>query len=204
MRKLLAVFAVSSIGLFADTFDFTTLGGTFTGLGSSFSLTSTNGVTGTFSQNVNGLQRIDQSNGWTGNFLPGTPLVWTAGTNGPVTLLFSRTVSNFSIGIQADFYGDYTGQLEVYNSSNMLLGTVSVNGVSGPAADGSQAVLSFSGSGIRSVRFGVPVAAGGIQDFAFSAPTLNAATGVPEPSSAFILMAGLAASATWIRRRRHQ
>ena len=204
MRKLLAVFAVSSIGLFADTFDFTTLGGNFTGLGSSFSLTSTNGVTGTFSQNVNGLQRIDQSNGWAGNFLPGTPLVWTAGTNGPVTLLLSRAVSNFSIGIQADFYGNYTGQLEVYNSSNMLLGTVSVNGVSGPAADGSQAVLSFSGSGIRSVRFGVPVATGGIQDFAFSAPTFNVATGVPEPSSAFILMAGLAASATWIRRRRHQ
>jgi len=204
MRKLLAVFAVSSIGLFADTFDFTTLGGNFTGLGSSFSLTSTNGVTGTFSQNVNGLERRDQGNGWNGNFLPGTPLVWTGGTNGPVTLLFSQAVSNFSIGVQGNNYGNYTGQLEVYNSSNVLLGTVSVNGVSSSAADGSQAVLSFSGSGIRSVRFGVPVAVDLAQDFAFSAPTFAAATGVPEPSSAFILMAGLAASATWIRRRRHQ
>ena len=200
-RLLLTIFALATAGLRADTFDFSGLGPENTVVTNPVSITSTGGVVGNFSQVANSFQRRDQSSGWSGAFLNGTPLLWTSGANGPVTLSFSSLVSNFSIGVQQNAGGTYTANLLVYNNANALIGNVSVSAFSSFTGSGSNAVLSFAGTGIKSVQFSL---SSGPQNFAFSAPTFTAATGVPEPSSAFILMAGLAASATWIRRRRHQ
>lgn len=189
---LLAAFAVTSIGLHADTFDFTQLvGGQFGEVTNPLSLTSTvGGVTGTFSKPSDPFYRFTSAPGVPG-FTPGTPLLY-AGPPALLRLSFSEDVSNFSIGLLPEWTRPDTLELLVFNAANVQIGTASVNFA------GSAGVLSFGGSGIRSVEFRL----GSSDQFFFAAPTFDSASSsVPEPGSFAVLFVGLAGAA-FARRRK--
>ncbi len=62
---------------------------------------------------------------WTGTgFTAGHSLLWTSdagnGSNGPVTLNFSKSIAGAGTYIQADMPGPFTAQIQVYNGSTSL------------------------------------------------------------------------------------
>jgi hypothetical protein len=74
------------------------------------------------------LQRLDQNNGWEGNFAPGTPLLWNVDAGFGITqsavfrVTFSAPVQGAGVQIQPDFFGAFGASAAAYNASNQQLG----------------------------------------------------------------------------------
>jgi hypothetical protein len=101
-------------------------------------------IVGTFNgntvevSNVGGaMERLDEGNGWGGNFDFGETLLWTHGANGPMTLQFVNPVSSVGFDIQDVNFGRFLGILHVYDTSNSLLGSLYLQGLSNSLENGS-------------------------------------------------------------------
>lgn len=178
------------------------LGSVYTNVSNPFTINSTiGGLSANVSQaGASSFQRRDQGNGWGGNFGGGAQLLWTAGGNGPMSLLFNNAISAFGTQIQADFYGSFTAYISAYDAGNNLLGSFSANGNSNGAGNNSALFVGVSStSGISRVELNVNTGNG---DFAINDVRLDS-TSTPEPASFVLFGTGLAALG-FVRRRRNK
>lgn len=188
--------------------DWGVLGGSFTAVPQPFT-TAVPGIPG-LSVDVSqtgsaNFERRDQGNGWAGNFGAGEELLWTQGTNGPMTFDFSNSIQGFGAQIQADFFGPFTAEISAYDALNNLLGTFQVLGNSTSAGDDSAIFIGVlsSSADIARIVLGVPIANFGPQDFAINGPRVQAdgITAIPEPGTMMLLGSGIAAVVARARRK---
>jgi hypothetical protein len=154
--------------------------------------------------------RLDQSNGWYGNFRPFEQLLWTY-YGGAITLDFGATrLQALSVQIQPDLYGEYTALLEVFDSTGALITQTTRSGESHSLGDGSAVTLNIAGAAFHSVRISL-LEGGDPSSFAVGTvlfesvrPVLEPplmpsmagmvlnASAVPEPSTVALLLTGAA------------
>lgn len=164
-----------------------------------FALT-TGGVTLTFAADNNGKLRRDDS-GSTLAFAPGTSLIQTnngtpfPGTpnDGPLTITFSKPVSEFSVLTQDSYFDQETFNFTTF-SGGTNVGTFSVGPLdnSNPAGPGQSAFLgAFYAPGITSVKISsLSSQPTGSNDF-FAGPVTIGTAVVPEPSGLASMAGGL-------------
>jgi hypothetical protein len=171
------------------------LGPLFTSVPNPSNFNSNNGLPMSVSMpGVQPFQRLDQNNGWGGNFAPGDALLFTNFSAGPITITFSQPVTGAGAQIQQNQYGAFTATLQAFDSLGNPIGNF--NGTSNGNADNSAifvGALSDSAN-ISSIVFSVP---GNPSGFAINRLDI---VGVPEPATLGLL--ALAAPAI-LRRRRH-
>lgn len=83
------------------------------------------------------LTRVDQGDGWDGNFAPGDELILNGGLGGPVLIEFDRPVFGIGANLQEDFFGPFTGVIEVFDAGGGLIERFIREGESNGNADGS-------------------------------------------------------------------
>ncbi len=148
----------------ADLVDWGQLGADLSTSSSPQSFISTNGVTGTVSDNAT-LERVDQnavpgvfSNSfWNGNFAPGDHLLWNQDNGNLFTLTFSTPQSQVGAQIMTNVFGPFTGQISAYDSSSNLLGAFTEAGDSEFTTDDSAIYIGVAstGSDISRITFGL-------------------------------------------------
>lgn len=196
-----------------DSIQWDVLGTSGTSLSRSFSLNTVLGhnvdVRGQFSS-----LRLDQGDGWSGDFLNGSQLLASDGN-----FLFEINPDGLFQGaglqIDAEYLGDYTAKMVAFDSNGGVLGTVTGQGTSTGSADDSALFLGFLSDAIDVDRFVVRLtsAAARLDQFAINHVNLvfdaNALPGpiapVPEAKNA-ALMGGLALliAGAWRRARSRQ
>ena len=127
-----SVSQVSLGGLGAnDVVDWTTLGKTPGALlTTSFSASSTNGVSVQSSETGGRFAIAEQSMGWSGHFPANTIIINDQFPSTPVTFTFSTPVKGFGLTVDCAFAGSFTGTISVYNGAT-LLGTYTSPSTSG-------------------------------------------------------------------------
>ena len=173
-----------------DSVNWSQLGAPLSTVGSILA-TSVNGV-GVTSPQGGEVFTENSTSAWQGNFLPGESVIWTV-TASTLTLNFSQGVSEVGAQIEPNFYGDFAGQIQIYDGGT-LLGTFTENGVSAASNDGSAIFWGaddLTGADITSVVFSTGGSSNG-----FAIGNLNLGDSVntvatPEPSSLLLLGIGL-------------
>jgi len=177
----------------------TTLGPEFTQVNNPFTVNSTGGVSVTGSQAVaSNFERRDQSSGWSGNFAPGAHLIWTFGSNGPLTLDFSNTSTITAAGaqIQANNFGTFTAQIEALAANGTVLASFTENGNSTSTADNSAIFIGIQATGGDSfdkIRFSI-APPNQAQDFAIGQLNFQVSaplSAVPAPAGVVLFAIGL-------------
>ncbi|MGH7867165.1 MAG: hypothetical protein ACREP9_05920, partial [Candidatus Dormibacteraceae bacterium] len=172
-----------------DAVNWGQLGTPGTMFGSPFAATSTNGVviTGNYALPGGG-EVVQEGFNWLGNFNVGDNIIWTTTSpgNGPLSLSSSTGLSEIGGQIQADFYGNFTAQIQAWNGST-LLGTFTEDGVSNGNEDGSAIFLGvqdLTGANITTIDYSLTSCVLDCTDFAVNQLSLVAGgtTGTPEPA----------------------
>ena len=192
-----------------DTIDWTSqLGPAHTVVNSPANVTSVGGLNATVTSDGGGpvLERLDETppagGGWNGNFAPGTELLWDQGIGPDITITFSQPVFGAGAQIQADFFGNFTAEITVYDTLGNVLGTFTENGTSNANEDGSAIFIGAldTTADIGKIRFDLTAAFAFPNDFAIGPLALNDRV-VPEPATLGLM--GLAlAGLGWSRRRK--
>jgi hypothetical protein len=195
-----------------DTVDWGQLGPAFTPLTTPENWTSTGalytgqvGITGSLIGTQN-FERLDQGNGWSGNFLPGDHLLWNEGAYLQTGIDIGVLFNNFSFGggaqIQADFFGPFTATLTAFDGLGNLIGTTVLAGNSTSAGDGSAIFIGFqsSSANVAFLNFNVVDQYGG-DSLAIDTLTIYGSGSTPEPTSLLLLGSGLVAAVAYGRRR---
>lgn len=182
-----------------DTISWGQLGTSFTNVSPGASVTSTNGLHATVSDDTGGqMQRRDEGNGWAGSFAPGTQLLWNQDNVGAIIVNFLTPVSAAGALIQSDYYGNFTATVTTNDGSSF-----NVNGAASGCDCGSNpflGVLSDSAN-ITSVRF-TEADDYASNDFAIGPLQLmDGVSGVPEPATWGMMLIGFGAIGGAMRRR---
>jgi hypothetical protein len=153
--NVIGITSIAELGANSDSFDWRQLGGAFKVLQGPQTVVS-RGLSAVVANPVSdhpsggNLQRLDQNNGWAGNFAPGTPLLWNQNAGDPrfgissITVTFGAPVRGAGVQIQPDFYAAnipgnaFIADVIAYNASNQLLGSFSEGGNSTANGDGSK------------------------------------------------------------------
>lgn len=185
-----------------DIYDWSQLGPAFTVFNTPVGVTSFNGLNATLDigGGLPGERVDDYFGGWNGNFEPGETLVWTQG-NGNLTMTFASGVSSVGLQLQADFFGPYTGTINVFVGGVDVF-DYTVNGVSNSNNDGSAAFIGvgdLTGSNITMIVLSSVDQFGG-NNFAINDLSITQST-VPEPGSIALLGSGLLGIAGVLRRK---
>lgn len=116
-----------------DIIEWSSLGSPGVTLTNPLNVTSLGGINAIYSQ-ANGVpQRVDEGNGWNGNFPNfGDSLLWTGGnSNGPAYLSFpSRNLQAIGFGVQSNQLRDFFIFVTCFDSSGNILSSFTANGFS--------------------------------------------------------------------------
>lgn len=199
-----------------DYVDWGALGVNGTVVSNPFSVFSSGGLNVQVSQTIGStFKRLDQGSGWNGNFPAGSKLLYTSHSGGTS----ASTVALIDFGglgvvagganVQANYYGAFIAQIELFGSGGISLGVFSQNGSSSPSG-GTAPFLGFYASPepVHQVAFWLTSAAGGtVGDYAINRfdftpappppPDPPPLTHTPEPASilAWLIVAAAALSA---------
>ncbi len=126
---------VTNSALAADDFvSWSDFGPSFTSVPSGSQASSNLGNTVTVSMPSGDFFRLEQGNGWAGNFAPSAQLLWTRSNPGPLSIVFDTPVAGAGAQIQLNIGENqvrtFTAFVEGFDSSNTSLGSVSLAGVS--------------------------------------------------------------------------
>lgn len=187
-----------------DYFDWgVNFGAELSSITSGSTITSNGGITATLLLTGGNGMRLDQGTTAHGDFSAGDKLAFTD-ANGPLSFVFATPVSSLGANIQADYYGDFTASLVVYDAFDIQLGSFLLDGNSGNNGDGSAIFIGLSDiPGIAKATFSLTKAFGNTyNDFAINQLDFTtAAVPAPEPASFALVATGLAAVVFGLRRR---
>ncbi|MBL8822882.1 MAG: hypothetical protein JNJ77_09870 [Planctomycetia bacterium] len=177
-----------------DFIDYSVLGPSGTIVPSIVSVQSNQGATVFISQ---GMQftflRLDQGDGWNGNFTFGDRLLYTNRTNADIrasiSWSFDRPLTAFGLNIQPNFLDSFVARIDFYSSQTVgFIGSVTAAGTSTNAGDGSALFIGgLSGSSatnFTSVEVQlVGVGFGPISNFAVNQTDFTRTAVIPEPTT---------------------
>ena len=193
-----SVYGITSAGAIAgptDTIDWSQLALTGSSVSSPLVVTSNLGSTITVTSAGGLLERVDQNNGWAGNFAPSTPLLWDDQAGPDITLTFANPVAAVGAQIQANFFGPFTAQ--IVGSDGSILGAFSELGDSQSSADNTAIFIGLQSTAIdiSQIEFTLLSAYTNPNDFAIGPVTFSTTPlsgGIPEPGVWAMMIVGLA------------
>ena len=148
-------------------------------------------------------ERLDEGNGWTGNFAIGDRLAWT-NANGPLTFTFFDPVQGAGAQIETSSFGAFTAQIKAFDGDT-LLGAFLENGNSQPTEDGSAIFIGVKDEvrDITSIEFSILSCTGDCSDFAINLVSIRTfiPPDVPEPASLLLLSSAFLAVIGNVRKR---
>jgi hypothetical protein len=192
-----------------DYIDWGTLGSSFTPVPNPSPVTSNLGSNAIVSQAVVSNMEVRQqgSNGWGGNFAPNDFVLWTQGTNGPLTISFANPVFGAGAQIQSNYMGAFTANLTAFDASDNVLGTFDWVGNSNGNSDNSAIFIGVNDNtaSISKLSFSVPIASSNPEDFAINRLAIDSvgATAVPWETDALPVVGSVAilGLGLWAKRK---
>jgi MYXO-CTERM domain-containing protein len=202
-----------------DSIDWSVLGPVSTAVSNPATVTTTRGVQVAVRMDAAGpFERLSQGNGWSGNFAPGDPVLFTKTAlpdENPITFDLTNFLGGPSAGvlafgtqIQANQPGPYTAVIEAFADAAMTssLGSFTVNGISDSLANDTAAFLGVQNdTPIAKVLVKLTAANADIANYAVNDVTLTYVTppgppgpAVPVPGPLPIL--GIGTAFAWRRR----
>jgi hypothetical protein len=189
-----------------DFIDWGTLGPDGTTVSNPFTILSNGGVSVNVSKPFGQFLRGDEGISFTGNFNPGEQLLFTgysSNGSGPITLNFGTFTTAFGVNIQANIVGDFVARLEFFDASNALLGTITENGASTTAGNGSAIFIGGKSGGsstnFSSVRISTEQAGSPPSEFHINQADFSLAA-VPDSGGTLLLLCGGLASVSLTRK----
>jgi hypothetical protein len=175
--NLIGITSIAELGTNTDSFNWAQLGPAITFvLGSQTVVAPKTGITATVPFPPGGgftegfLERLNQGNGWPGNFAFGTPLIYNPGL-ASVNLLFSAPIQGVGVQVQVDHYGPFQADVSALDANNNLLligpiggvlfGSFTLLGNSTANGDGSALFIGLLSSSANISRISVDFAASG-------------------------------------------
>ncbi len=207
-----AVAATSGVSSFSalssnDAIDWGTVGAAGTFPTNPFTGTSVGGQSYTVSQaGQTSFDRVDQGNGWNGNFAPGATLLWTLG-GGPMSISFTNGIFGFGAQIQSSSFDAFGARVEAFDANSSLLGSFTLNGTSTTAGDNSAIFIGLlsTSNDIRKLTFSLDSAAhGDLGNFAIGNGALTTVSPIPEPEIYAMMGVGLLLMGFVVHRRRKE
>lgn len=215
---LLGIQCASATIVDDDTINWAQFGPAFTLLTTPENWTSDGGLTGQVgivgtAVGTQNFERLDQGNGWSGNFSPGDPLIYGE-VAGDIGIEFSQPTYGGGAQIQPNFFGSFTARLTAYDSSFNVVGTTVMAGLSNSNADGSAIFIDFHGNiaDVSLLVFHVDDPNGNQHVGSCCPPPIPIATGngvihvrnisqSPEPTSLVLFGSGMLGVIGYARRR---
>jgi hypothetical protein len=183
-----------------DTIVWTQLGPAVNTITTPQSVVSNLGVTGTVNDSDGSAQRVDEGNGWNGNFAPGDALLFN-NFAGLINITFDSPVIAAGAQFQANLYGDFLARIWYDDGTFADLG-FDVSGNSNSNADDSAVFIGVisDSANIVGITYGLHIT----QDtFGFAIGQVDLITpSAPEPGTWALMLLGFGATGIAIRRRR--